>query len=465
MKIALIFVAVAVCQVLAAPSVDNSILKTLETKPTATVIVSLTDNNVARVRNQFLARSFATRAEKLNTHYELLKKNADQAQANILAVLNKAKADKPIEIDQLWITNQIVVRNADRAVVEQLLAMDEVAAVREERIFPLEEPIDQIIHPDGYVPKAGEQWGVLMVKAPEAWANGNEGQGAVIGTTDTGVRYTHVALAAGHRSDYGWYDPTYKTAEPNDQNGHGTHTAGTIAGRANGIGVAPKTQWIACKGCQSGSCSEADLLGCGQWHACPTDTQGRNPDCSKAANAVSNSWGGGQEDDWYDDIIASWRAMDIAPLFSIGNSGPYCSSANSPGDSVDAIGVGSTTSTNGLSSFSSVGPTYRQARLKPEIAAPGSSVVSSYYLSDTAYSTLSGTSMACPHVAGLAALLYTQNPNLTYTQVRAALLRGAQPTVSSNRNCGSISEGTYPNHHVGQGRVSAPESLRIAASF
>jgi subtilisin family serine protease len=163
--------------------------------------------------------------------------------------------------------------------------------------------------------------------------------------------------------------------------------------------------------------------------------------------------------------MSAWIAGDIAPLFSMGNSGPYCGSANSPGDSELAIAVGSTTEAKGLSSFSSVGPTYRGNRVKPDISAPGSNIVSSYYLSDTSYSTLSGTSMACPHVAGLAALLYTDRPNMTVAELRAALLIGAQSVNPSGRNCGNINEETYPNHHVGQGRVNARASVNSARSL
>jgi len=329
----------------------------------------------------------------------------------------------------------------------------------------LEEPLDLIVHPDGTVPNAGEQWGVVDLEAPAVHATGNTGAGAVIGTIDTGVRGTHVALKDGHRATYGWFDPYQGTATPNDQNGHGTHTMGTIAGRANGIGVAPGTTWIACKGCSTSSCTEAALKACGQFMTCPTNADGGSPDCSQAPNAVSNSWGGGQGDDWYDAIISAWIAGEIAPLFSIGNSGPYCGSANSPGDSELAIGVGSTTEAKGLSSFSSVGPTTRGDRLKPDIAAPGSAVVSSYYLSDTSYSTLSGTSMACPHVGGLSALLYTARPGLKIAQLKAALLQGAKSVTSSGRNCGGISEGTYPNHHVGQGRINAVSSLNFVMSL
>jgi len=240
---------------------------------------------------------------------------------------------------------------------------------------------------------------------------------------------------------------------------------GTIAGSANGIGVAPGATWIACRGCGTSSCSSFDLSECGNWVACPTTTSGGNADCTKAPDVSSNSWGGGQGDSWYDSIIAAWRRVNIVPLFSAGNSGPTCGSANSPSDRSGAISIGSTTSTNGLSSFSSVGPTV-DGRMKPDVAAPGSSVVSASYSSDTGYATMSGTSMACPHAAGVSALLLKTRPNLTVDQLKAALVSGAQRVTSSGRNCGGVSEGTYPNHHVGAGRIDAVASNNyVLANF
>jgi len=74
-----------------------------------------------------------------------------------------------------------------------------------------------------------------------------------------------------------------------------------------------------------------------------------------APNIVSNSWGGGSGQDWYDGVIASWHATNIIPVFAIGNAGPDCGTANSPGDRENVIGVGSTEASNEISTFSSVG--------------------------------------------------------------------------------------------------------------
>jgi hypothetical protein len=82
------------------------------------------------------------------------------------------------------------------------------------------------------------------------------------------------------------------------------------------------SRWMACKGCATSSCSESDLIGCGQFIACPTLTNGSNADCTKAPHVVGNSWGssaGG--DSWYDDVILGWNMAEVIGVFSAGNSG------------------------------------------------------------------------------------------------------------------------------------------------
>jgi len=236
---------------------------------------------------------------------------------------------------------------------------------------------------------------------------------------------------------------------------------GTICGRANGIGVAPGAQWIACRGCaRGGGCYQFDLEECAQWIVCPTDEEGNNPRCDLAPNAVSNSWGGGQDEKWYDPYIDSWITAGIAALFANGNDGPGCRSANSPADSIiEPIAVGATTSIDEVASFSSIGPTIRYRRFKPDISAPGEGVYSSLHSSDTAYGTGSGTSMACPHAAGLTALLYSARPSLTHRQIADLLIAGAQPTKSSERECLGISDTVFPNYQAGYGRISARASI------
>ncbi len=89
---------------------------------------------------------------------------------------------------------------------------------------------------------------------------------------------------------------------------------------SNGIGVAPGAKWIACKAC-SYSCSQSNFIACGQWVLCPTLPNGTNPDCSKAPQVVTNSWGYDRGDTFYVSVIDAWVAAGIIPVFALGNNG------------------------------------------------------------------------------------------------------------------------------------------------
>ncbi|GAB9475688.1 hypothetical protein Gpo141_00012772, partial [Globisporangium polare] len=191
-----------------------------------------------------------------------------------------------------------------------------------------------------------------------------------------------------------------------------------------------------------------------------TTPTGASKDCTKAPDLVSNSWGGGQGDSFYQSAVDAWVAAGIVPVFANGNGGPACKTANSPGDYKNVIAVGSTTSTDALSSFSSKGPSVG-GLVKPEVSAPGSSIRSAWYTSNTAYNTISGTSMATPHVAGVIALLLAAKPTLTIAQVTSAVKKGVDTTTlaASGYTCGSTSDSTYPNNQYGAGRINAVKVL------
>jgi len=357
-------------------------------------------------------------------------------------------------------SNQIFIKNANRDLVKALASIQEVEEINKEVIVILDRPIrSKNPSPKGPVPLA--EWGIQRVKAEEAWAVTN-GSGVVVANIDTGVHFTHEALRNNYRADHGWFDPYDGTAEPNDDDGHGTHTMGTIAGSL-GIGVAPGAQWIACKGCGTFSCSQDALSRCAEWVLCPTNADGTDEDCSMAPVVSSNSWGGGQGNKWYEPFTEAWVAGGIIPVFANGNAGPGCGTANSPGDLRRVIGVGATNVANEIAYFSSVGPS-SEGRLKPEVSAPGEEVRSSVPGSgDNSYDTYSGTSMACPHVAGVTTLLMAANPGMTFGQARQALLDGCDhDTTPQGQTCGNINDSAFPNNHFGFGIINAPQVLESA---
>jgi len=302
------------------------------------------------------------------------------------------------------------------------------------------------------------EWGQENIHVGEAHAAGFLGTGVRIATIDTGVRGTHFELVDNFVGIHGWFDPYRATLTPNDGAGHGTHTTANIAGKE--VGVAPGSTWMACRGCTLTNCTEEALLSCGEWVVCPTLPDGTKPDCSKGAHVSSNSWGGGQGDPFYDEIIELWHASGITPVFANGNEGPNCGTANSPADG-NVIGVGSTNDQNTASLFSSKGPTVAGG-IKPDVCAPGTDIRSAYYTGDNAYYTMSGTSMACPHAAGVVALMRGANPSLSYNEIYEILItendQDLEPTL---RNCNGDSS-RFPNNSYGYGKVNALKAAQAA---
>ena len=143
----------------------------------------------------------------------------------------------------------------------------------------------------------------------------------MVANIDTGVQFNHPALVGKYRGNLGGgnFDHNYNFFDPAnicpgdvpcDNNGHGTHTMGTMVGddgAGNQIGVAPGAKWIAAKGCETTGCSEGSLLAAGQWVVAPTDINGQNPRPDLRPDIVNNSWGGGRGDDWYEQTVAAWR--------------------------------------------------------------------------------------------------------------------------------------------------------------
>ncbi len=444
-------------------TIDSFIWEEIAAQGQANLFIKM-DNDA----NLDAAYAITDRVERLNYVYNTLTVHAGASQANIITYLQA----QGLDYTSFWINNSIYVRNVDAAMVEKLAALDGVAYLRGDRVIILDVPEPTAIEdlPADAAPRAIE-WGVDRIQAPDVWASGNTGTGVVVANVDTGVRWTHDAVDDQYRGadgnhNYDWWDPDGVYSTPTDNNGHGTHTMGTMVGDdggANQIGVAPDAQWIAAQGCDGVSCSSFDLTSSAQWIACPTDLGGGSPNCAMAPHVVNNSWGGGGGDAWYDTYVNSWNAAGIVPVFSSGNSGPSCNSLGSPGDYRRVIGVGATNISNELAYFSSKGPSVFTTRAKSDIVAPGENVRSAYNTSDTAYANLSGTSMAAPHVAGAVALLEADTPGVIARVVHKALsftaLQNLPAPASGATTCGGIPYNVYPNHIYGSGLINVCEAV------
>ena len=369
--------------------------------------------------------------------YNNLKQKAARTQKGLLGYLEiQARQGLVESFKSFFIVNAVKVV-AKQDVLEALAARPDVDRIEPIKTIRIPEPI---VNPTAE--PQGTEWGVSRINAPDLWNLGIRGSGVVVANIDTGVQYDHAALVNQYRGtstgshDYNWFDPTgISPGFPADNNGHGTHTMGTMVGDdggSNQIGVAPSAQWIACKGCASSSCSDSDLLSCAEWILAPTDLNGNNPDPSRRPNVVNNSWGGGWScDTWYQASVQAWRAAGIFPAFSAGNWGEYGSGTiGAPGNYPESFASGATDSGDAIASFSSRGPgACSGASMKPNVSAPGDNVRSS--VPTGSYANYSGTSMASPHAAGCVALYLSAHPGTSIADIEAAIENTAADLGSS----------------------------------
>ncbi|MDI6097289.1 S8 family serine peptidase [Actinoplanes sp. NEAU-A12] len=392
--------------------------------------------------------------------HQAARDSASRSQQGLRKLLTSRKAD----FTTFWIADTIKV-TGDAKLLAEVAKRPEVKAVLPDTPVTLPAPAA------GAVRAAVDavEWNVDRIGAPRLWnERGSRGQGIVIANIDTGVQFDHPALAANYRGrqadgsvshDYHWFDPARICADANpcDNNGHGTHTMGTMAG-AEGIGVAPGATWIAAKGCESNSCSVEALLAAGQWIVAPTDRNGQNPRPELAPDIVNNSWGGAPGfDPWYSDVVRSWVAAGIFPAFSNGNAGPGCNTSGTPGSYTDTYASGATDVNDVIAPFSSRG-TGQAGGVKPDITAPGVDVRSSI---PGGYASFSGTSMASPHTAAAVALIWSAAPSLRRDITATREILDATAIDTSDTSCGGTAD---DNNVFGQGRLDAYAAVQSAVS-
>ena len=214
---------------------------------------------------------------------------------------------------------------------------------------------------------------------------------------------------------------------------------------------------------------QSAFMACFQFFLAPTDRAGNNPDPSRAPHVINNSWGCPPEEgcttpNIMQTVVENVRNAGILVVASAGNSGSGCSTvADPPAIYAASYSVGNLNGTS-VAGTSSRGPVTVDGsnRIKPDISAPGTSVRSS--TRNGAYASFSGTSMAGPHVAGVAALLMSVDPTLKRdpARIEALLSATAVNDITTVQNCGgTASPGTIPNNTFGHGRVDALNAARV----
>lgn len=285
-------------------------------------------------------------------------------------------------------------------------------------------------------------WGIKALGIDQLWKKGLSGKGILVGHLDTGVDGKHPAFAA-HKDfptkaiahwmffdDFG--NESTSHLFPIDTDDHGTHTAATIAARPikHGaswlrVGVAPGAL-LASAAVIEGGDAVARVLGGIDWAM------------SKRVRVLSMSLGFPGYVDDFEFITQALRQQDILPVFAVGNEGPGTS--RSPGNYADALSVGAVDKNELVADFSSSQRFLRQADpIVPDIVAPGVDIVSA--VPKKGFLTMSGTSMATPHIAGLAALLFEAKPGAKAAEVENAIFKSCKrPSGMQEERGKSLSE-------------------------
>ena len=430
------------------------------------------------------ARQLKTKAEKGEFVYQQLRETAVRSQAPLIKYLQAAG----VEHRPYWIVNMIWVKG-DAELVERLAKRVDVERIYANPRVQLDLPQTEL-QTSTVETGSGVEWNIALVNAPQVWAAGYTGQGVVVGGQDTGYFWRHETLKNQYRGwdgsaadhNYAWHNaihddqpdnPCFESEEPCDDDGHGTHTMGTMVGddgADNQIGMAPGAKWIGCRNMADRYGTPASYIECYEWFLAPTDLNNLNPRTDLAPDVINNSWKCTIAEGCTDpavllEAVQKVRAAGILTVHAAGNEGPSCSTVQYPAAIYEeSFSVGATgydpdlTGTVGIANFSSRGPVIVDGsnRLKPDVSAPGQGIRSATEDSTDSYTYKEGTSMAAPHVAGLAALLISANNGLPndVDALEEVITQSAIP-MTSEQDCGDIPGTDIPNNTYGWGQVDA----------
>ncbi|MFT5020076.1 MAG: subtilisin family serine protease [Polaribacter sp.] len=402
------------------------------------VRIEFTENVDCYALNHDFKQNRVTVDQRAKTVINQLQNQAEVSQQEVLSLISTKFSDEVRNLQKFWIVNMLVLE-AKSEVIAALAELRQVSLIDIEESTMI--PHDEIIRSEGQHQRSpgGIESGLTAINAPAMWALGYTGRGRIVYDYDTGVWPTHPAFAdrfLGHRfpMEQCWYG--FFSDVPNGNiSDHGTHTLGTMAGLVeetqDTIGVAFGAYWIANDFVTSTVAALpplTDMIGAFEWALNPDGDAATTDDIP---DVINNSWR------WRDDpdtvqcagfivnLMNAIEAAGIANIFSGGNSGPNNSTVNAPQrintSEINTFSVGSINANAAypypISNFSTHGPTQcdytgsLSLEIHPEVVAPGQNVRSAWGFDE--FNTISGTSMAAPHVSGAILLLKEAFPYLS----------------------------------------------------
>ncbi|MDR0364948.1 MAG: S8 family serine peptidase [Bacteroidales bacterium] len=436
--------------------------------------------------DQFEMRSksdvFQTKEAKRAFVINELKRFSEESQRSVLDLLTFSPEEEIMEVKTLWLANAINCYATPEA-IEQISLHPDILLIGYNKV-------ENALF-DGEIPSPAKNnneitYNITQVNADAVWELGYTGEGIIVAVLDTGVNYNHTDLQGNmwEHPDYPYhgYDFINRDNDPMDDHSHGTHCAGTVAGQgASGsqTGIAPNAKIMAIKIMSDEGSGSVSVM-----------CEGIEFAVEHGAHVLSMSFGvlaGGQESDrilFRNALINTLEAGVIASV-GAGNEREYLNDelpapynvrlpGNCPppwlhpdqvlqGGLTAVVAVGATDDKDVLAYFSSEGPVTWEhitgfndyeldpgmGLIRPDVCAPGVSIKSLQYDSNTGYVYMSGTSMATPGVAGVMALMLSKNPNLSPAKISEILEVTAKPLSESKNNM------------YGSGRVDALAALEI----
>ncbi len=317
------------------------------------------------------------------------------------------------QVHQVFHLIPAVVATLPQPAIEALSKNPNVSYIQPDYYRPYVKPVEPAGKPPP--PQQTLPWGVDRIDADLAWAT-TKGTGVKVAIVDTGIDMDHPDLAANIKGGFNAIAPSRKYKDPNnfdDDHGHGSHCAGIVAAVDNTIGVvgvAPEAWLYGVKVLDgAGSGYDSDIIEGVQWCV------------DNGIQVISMSFGGYEDDQTFHDAMdAAWNAGCLL-VAAAGNDG-YEDPDLLPAGYSSVMAISAMNSSDNIASWSNYG-------YEIELAAPGVSIYSTY--KSGGYTTMSGTSMACPHVSGTAALAWAVHPGYTNNQIRQLLQNTAEDLGAS----------------------------------